>query len=98
MYENEFETNTVVLTDDEGNEQEFEILDSYEEGDDLYYALMPLYVNSEDLLSDDGELVVLKSVEENGEELLATIDSDEEYERIGNIFLERLTAEDDEEE
>ena len=57
---------------------------------------MPLYVNSEDLLADDGELVVLQSIEENGEELLATIDSDEEYERIGNIFLERLTAEEEE--
>lgn len=90
MNENEHDINTVVLTDDDGNEQEFEILDTYEEGDELYYALSPLYVNSEDLVSDDGELVVLRSVEENGEELLATIDDDEEYERIGNIFLQRL--------
>ncbi len=87
---NEYGINTVVLTDDEGNEQEFEILDTYEEGDNLYYALMPLYANSEDLVTDDGELVVLQSVEEDGEELLATIDDEDEYERIGNIFLSKL--------
>ena len=33
---------------------------------------------------------VLVSEEEDGEEYLASIDDDDEYERIGNIFLEKL--------
>jgi len=27
----------------------------------------------------------------DGEEMMATIDDDQEYERIGNLFLERLS-------
>lgn len=97
MNEN-YDIDTVVLTDDDGVEQEFEILDTYEEGDNLYYALSPISDNPEDMLSDSGELVVLQSVEEDGEELLATIDDDDEYERIGNIFLQRFEEYEDEDE
>ena len=93
MYDEDFGVNTVVLTDDEGNEQEFEILDTYEEGENLYYALTPVLKEPEDMLSGSGELVVLQSVEEDGEELLATIDDEDEYERIGNIFLDRFEEE-----
>ncbi|MDE6763960.1 MAG: DUF1292 domain-containing protein, partial [Oscillospiraceae bacterium] len=39
----------------------------------------------------DTELVVLKSeYDENNDETLVSIDNDEEYEKIGNMFLERL--------
>ena len=93
MYDEDFGVNTVVLTDDEGNEQEFEILDTYEEGENLYYALTPVLNEPEDMLTGSGELVVLRSLEEDGEELLATIDDDDEYERIGNIFLDRFEEE-----
>ena len=41
-------------------------------------------------LGADAELIVLVSEEEDGEEYLASIDDDDEYERIGNIFLEKL--------
>ena len=97
MNEN-YDIDTVVLTDDDGVEQEFEILDTYEEGDNLYYALSPISNDPEDFLSESGELVVLQSIEEDGEELLATIDDDDEYERIGNIFLQRFEEYEDEDE
>ncbi|MBQ5321582.1 MAG: DUF1292 domain-containing protein [Oscillospiraceae bacterium] len=98
MNNEDYGIDTVVLTDDEGNEQEFEILDTYEEDDNLYYALTPVLNTPEDMLSGSGELVVLQSVEEDGEELLATIDDEDEYERIGNIFLTRFEEEYDDEE
>ncbi|MFQ8601274.1 MAG: DUF1292 domain-containing protein [Oscillospiraceae bacterium] len=40
-------------------------------------------------LEDDGKFVVLRSMEDNGEEILVTIDDDEEYEKIGNMFIQR---------
>ena len=46
----------------------------------------------------NAELVVLVSEEVDGEEFLASIDSDEEYERVGSIFLERLAEYDEEED
>jgi uncharacterized protein YrzB (UPF0473 family) len=90
MENKEFAPDIITLIDDEGVEQEFEIVDSMEFEDEYYYALVPFYKDGEELLEGDGELVVLKSVEENGEEILATIDDDDEYDKVGAIFLERL--------
>ncbi len=81
-----------TLVDEDGEEQVFELMDTYEEGDELYYALVPYYDNPEEMAEADTELVVLRSEEdENGEETLATIDDDDEYERIGKIFMDRLS-------
>ena len=83
--------NLFTLEDEDGKEQTFELLDEYEEKGETYYALVPYYENPEEMPDADGELVVLKMEEdEDGEESLVTIDNDDEYERIGQIFLERL--------
>ena len=79
-----------TLTDEEGNNQQFELLDSMDIDNQTYYALIPHSEDPKDLLSESGELIVLKSVFEGDEELWATIDDDDEYETIGNIFLEKL--------
>ena len=46
--------------------------------------------------AEDFGLVILKSVTENGEELLTTLDSDEELQRVYDLFMEQLMDEDDE--
>lgn len=79
-----------TLVDEEGHEQAFELLDIMEVEDDRYFALIPYYENPEESLEDDGDLVILKSEMVGDEEMMATIEDDEEYERIGAIFLERL--------
>ena len=79
-----------TLTDEEGNEQQFEMLDSMEVDDQLYYAMIPYYASDQDTVSDYGEFVVLKVVYDDNEELLATVDDDDEYEKIGNLFVEKL--------
>ncbi|MGN0675226.1 MAG: DUF1292 domain-containing protein [Oscillospiraceae bacterium] len=80
-----------TLVDEDGVEQQFEMLDSMDVGEDRYYALVPYYDDPTKELEADTELVVLKSeFDENNDETLVSIDDDEEYERIGNMFLERL--------
>lgn len=80
-----------TLVDEDGVEQAFEKIDEMDVGDDHYYALVPYYDDPTKELEADSELVVLKSeYDNNGEEMLVTIDDDEEYERVGNMFLERL--------
>ena len=79
-----------TLVDEDGNEQAFELLDVMKTENDRYFALIPYYEKPEESLEDDGDLVILKSEIVDGEEMMATIDDDEEYERIGAIFLERL--------
>ena len=46
--------------------------------------------------AEDYGLVILKSVTENGEELLSTLDSDEELDEVYDLFMEQIL--DDEEE
>lgn len=97
----EYNPEIFTLTDEEGNEQEFELVDILEEDGNIYYGLVPYLDNPEAMIEEDTELVVLKVGEENGEEFLATIDNDEEYERIGKLFIERISEMwegDDEEE
>ncbi len=92
-FDKELGPDLYTLTDEEGVEQTFELMDVYEAEDgELYYALVPYYDNPEEMVEADTELVILRSEEdENGEEVLASIDDDEEYEKIGNIFLTRLS-------
>lgn len=88
----EYNPDIYTLVDEEGTEQTFELLDVMDLDDERYFALIPYYDDPEQLAEDDGELIVLKSqMDEDGEELMVTIDDDEEYQRVGNIFLEKLS-------
>ena len=81
-----------TLTDEEGVEQTFELMDTYEDKDgNVYYALVAYYENPEEMVEADTELVILKSEDDGDEETLASIDDDDEYERIGKIFMDRLS-------
>ncbi len=80
-----------TLVDEEGVEQTFEMIDVMEVDDNRYYALVPYYEDPAKMVEGDDELVILKSdFDENNEEILASIDDDDEYEKIGNMFLARL--------
>lgn len=98
MSEN-FETpELLTLEDENGEETVFEILDTMDLDDKTYVALTPYFENPEEMLEGDAELVVLVSETVDGEEFLASIDDDEEYDRVGSLFLERLMAEYDEDD
>lgn len=89
----------LTLIDEEGVETEFELLGALEENGIEYRALLPHFDDPSASLQSDGQFVILRvQPDESGEENLVTIDSEEEYDRIGNLFLELLEAEEDEEE
>ena len=73
-----------TLTDEEGNELNFALLASLEHEGTEYKALIPVDENGEET-SD--EYVILKvGVDEDGEDVLETIEDDEEFDRIADIF------------
>lgn len=86
----EYNPDILTLTDEEGKEFSFELLDSIETDEGRYVALMPTYQSPEDLLSDSGELVILKVTEEDGEDLFEEIEDDDEYDTIADCFIDRL--------
>lgn len=94
----------ITVTDEDGNEFELEMIDTLEHNDITYYALFPAVPEDEetgepvDVDADDEEfgLVIMKAIEENGEEILSTPDTDEELDAIYNLFMERFFEEEEE--
>ena len=88
--EMEFGPGLLTLVDDEGVEHQFEVIDTLEIEDDRYIALIPVYDDAEDAEEDDGELILLKSEMEGEEEFLVAIEDEEEFNKVSEIFLDRL--------
>lgn len=80
----------LTLVDEDGVEHQFEMADTGEMDGQNYVALIPVFEDPADVLEDSGELVILKVVEEDGEEFLEAIEDEAEFEKVGDFFMERL--------
>lgn len=89
----EYGSDFITITDDEGNEFELEHLDTLEMDGETYMAFLPADMNEDD---EDYGIILLKVIEENGEELFGSIDDEDELGRVYQKFMEILF--DDEEE
>lgn len=78
----------IELEDEDGNVSRFEFIDRAELDGTVYYALIPEVGDDNPEVS--AEFVVLKEAEINGEAMLATVDDDDEYQRVGEMFLQRF--------
>jgi len=83
----EYGSDFISVTDDDGNEFELEHLDTMEMDDNLYMAFLPADMDEDD---EDYGMILLKVVEENGEEMFATIDDDDELDRVYEKFMQQL--------
>ena len=86
----------LTVTDEEGNELVLEFMDALEHNGLTYMAFYPAVEEGANEDSEDYGMVILKSIEENGEELLSTLDSDEELEEVYDLFMERLYQDEEE--
>ena len=86
---------TFITVTDEDREIVLEFVDALEYNGQQYQAFFPAETEGEDEDPDNG-LVILKVLHEDGEDLLSTLDSDEELEAVYEQFMELLF--DDEEE
>ena len=93
----EFGPNFITLTDEDGNDIELEYVDALEHNGQTYMAFFPTADTEEEAESaQDFGLVILKSVMENGEELLSTLDSDEELDKVYDLFMEQILSDEEE--
>lgn len=87
----EYNPDIVSVVDENGEEHIFEELDRIETDDARYVALIPVYDDAEDILEDDGEIILLKVEEEaNGDTYLCPIENAKEFDEVQAIFEERL--------
>lgn len=93
----EYGANFITVTDEEGNEFELEHLDTIEFQGQTYLAFFPAVQDGEEAQNEEEMgLVILKAIQENGEEILSTLDSDEEIDAVYNEFMKELFAEEEE--
>lgn len=89
--QDDYNPDIVSVVDEDGKEHIFEELDRIETDTGRYVALTPLYDDAEQMLEDDGELIILKVTEEDGETYLSPIEDEEEFNAVGQEFEERLS-------
>ena len=93
----EFGPNFVTLTDDEGKDIELEYIDALEYNGTTCMAFFP--VVEEDSEEEENEeeygLIILKSQMENGEEFLVTIEDEEEIDKVYDLFMEQILADEE---
>ena len=85
----------ITVTDEDGKEIVLEFIDALEHNGQVYQAFFPAETEDEEEDPDSG-LVILKVVHENGEDLLSTLDTEEELEAIYELFMELLFADEEE--
>ena len=87
----EYGSDYISITED-GKEYELEVLAELEYNGSRYLALLPADAdeNSEDL-----EVSILRAVEENGEQLLETIDDDQELEDVYQALMDLMYEDED---
>ncbi|HHX72251.1 MAG TPA: DUF1292 domain-containing protein [Clostridiales bacterium] len=85
----EYGNDFITLTDEQGNEIELEHLDTMEYNGQTYMAFISAE-QPEDELDDTAELIVLKVEETDGEEMLVTLDDENELETVFELFLARF--------
>ena len=85
----------ITVTDEDGREIVLEFIDALEYNGQQYQACFPAETEGEDEDDPDNGLVILKVIHEDGEDLLSTLDSDEELDAVYDLFMESLFDEDD---
>ncbi len=90
----DFGSDFVTLTDEDGKEYEMEVLHTLEYNGNVYYALCP--ADSEDELNL--EIVIMRQEEEDGESFLVNVTDEDEEEAVFERFLFETEDEEEEEE
>ena len=79
----------ITVTDEDGKEIVLEFVDALEHNGQMYQAFFPAEMEDEEEDPDNG-LVILKIIHENGEDLLSTLDSEDELDAVFELFMENL--------
>ena len=88
---NEEEAEIFTLTDEDGNEIEFEVIAECERNGERYFAMIPL--EDEDNDSDVCEYVILKVAKEGDEEFFVSVDDDDELDDVSDYFDDLFSQE-----
>lgn len=88
------EMESIILFDDEGNESEFEVVATLDVDENTYAILLPKDEVNESMDEEVEEAYILRIEEdENGEEVLLGIESEEELNSVISAYEELVKEE-----
>ncbi len=85
----EMELDLMTLSDEDGNEVTFEVIDNLDYKGVHYLAAVE-YVEDEDDLDENAQLILLKVGEDEEGEFLDVVEDDEELLAVSKLFEKRL--------
>lgn len=91
----EYGSDYITIVDENGSEFELEHLDTIEFEGETYMAFLPADMDEND---EDYGIIILKTILENGEELLSSVDDENELDRVYDHFMQILFNSDEEDE
>ena len=81
----------ITIVDEKGTEYELEVLSTLEYNGNTYMAVIPADDGSDSL---DLEVSIFKSIEEDGEPILCTIEDEAELQAVYDLIMDSLYSED----
>lgn len=85
-----YEPDIISVSDENGNEILFELLERYETDDDVYVAITRYYETDEEIVEGDYEVIILKVENDGEEEYLVEIEDEMEFEQISDILMAKV--------
>ena len=90
----EYGSDFITIVDEDGTEFELEVLSTLEYDGNTYLAVIP--AGAED--TDNLEVSILKSVDEDGEPILCAIEDEAELQAVYDLIMDELYAEEADED
>ena len=84
----------MTIVDEDGTEFELEVLSTLEYDGNTYMAVIPSCAEETENL----EVSILKSVEEDGEPILCAIEDENELQAVYDLIMDELYAEEEDED
>ena len=88
----EFGSDFMTIVDEDGTEYELEVLSSLEYDGSTYLAVIPATGEDD---KQDLEVIILKSVDEDGESILCAIEDQAELEAVYGLIMDALYEEEE---
>ena len=86
------ESEVLTLTDEEGNEHEFSVIDLIEMDGSEYAILLPVEEGEDD--DEGGEAIILRiDKDEDDNEILVDIENDDEWEKVADTWASMIENE-----
>jgi len=91
--EDQFGSDFITIVDEDGTEYELEVLSTLEYDGNTYLAVIPAGESAEEFQL---EVSILKSVEEDGEDILCAIEDEAELQAVYDLIMDSLYEEEEE--